>query len=130
MLAVGRRCIALFVNLDFFSVISICSMIMEIKTHKMTQKANFAENKLRVLLEVAFERAMYSLPTIRQWQTPYSEVRGRITAKVNVCGVAKRSPQKVRNKRGALSRPVLNSPAELATRILGTTNTGEALSFH
>ena len=68
---------------------------MKMQTHYRMQKANIADNKVRVLLEVAFERAMCSLPTIRQRQTPSSEVRGRITAKVKVCGVMKRYHEKV-----------------------------------
>ena len=66
---------------------------MEMQTHKRMRKVTVAENKVRVLLEeVAFERAMYSLSTNRQWQTPYSEVLGIITTKINVCGAAKRFP--------------------------------------
>ena len=41
------------------------------------------------------------------------------------CGVAKRSSQKVRDKRRALNRAVLNYSDQLATRILETTTTGE-----
>ena len=52
-----------------------------------------------------------------------------ITAKINVCVVAKRFPQKVslRDKRRALNRAVLNHPDQLATNTLKTTATGEDL---
>ena len=95
---------------------------MEIKTHRRMRKAKFAYNKVRVLLEQeASERAMYSLPT--------NEVWGMITPKINVCGVAKRFPQKVSltDKRGVLNGAVLNHPDQLATNILETYNTGEDL---
>ena len=58
-----------FVDFDFFLRVFISWINMEI--HKKMRKAKFAVNKVRVLLEeVTFERAMYSLPTIRQRQTP------------------------------------------------------------
>ena len=53
-----------------------------------------------------------------------------ITAKINVCWVAKLFPQKVslnRDKRRALIRAVPNHPDLLATHILETTTTGEDL---
>ena len=52
-----------------------------------------------------------------------------ITAKINICGVAKRFPQKVslRDKRRALNRAVLNYPDQLATYSLETTTTGKDL---
>ena len=66
---------------------------------------------------------MCSLSTIRQWQTPYSEVWGIITAKVNVCRVPKRFPQEVRG----LSTGRSEHPDQLAPHILQTTTTGEDL---
>ena len=66
---------------------------------------------------------MYSLPTIRQWQTPWNEVWGMITTKINVCASWERFPQRVsvRDKRGALNRAALNHPDQLATHDLDTT---------
>ena len=91
---------------------------MEIQTHKKIRKANLAENKVRVFMEeVAFERAMCSLPTIRQGQSLRSEVRGRITAKVDVCGITKRFPLKLKDELRALIRAVLNLPDQFATHI-------------
>ena len=52
---------------------------------------------------------------------------GIITAKINVCGVAKRFPQKVRDKGRALNKTVLNHPDQLATYISETTTTSEDL---
>ena len=48
--------------------------------------------------------------------------------KVNVCGVAKQSPQMVRDKQRALNRVVLNHSDQLATHILETMTTGEVPS--
>ena len=54
-----------------------------------------------------------------------------ITAKINVCGVAKRFPQKVslRDKRRALNRTVMNHHDQLATHVLEITTTGEAIGL-
>ena len=52
----------------------------------------------------------------------------RITVEVTVYGIAKFSPQKVRDKRRAQNRVVLNHPDQLITNILETITTGEDLS--
>ena len=59
---------------------------------------------------------------------PLNEVWSRITAKVNVCGVEKRSQQKVRENLRALKRAVLNHPDHLATHIMETITAGEVPS--
>ena len=68
--ALSAASIEIFVGFGLFvfsSAIFISWINMEIQTHKRMQKAKVAGNNVRVLLEeVALERAMYSLPTIRQ----------------------------------------------------------------
>ena len=77
---------------------------------------------------MVFECAIYLLPTIGQRQTSQSKVWGMITAKINVCVVAKHFPQvSLRDKRRGLNRAVLNYPDQLATRVLETTTTCEGL---
>ena len=64
---IGRACIDISDNFDFLSAIFISLIIMEIQTHKRMRKAWLSKKKVRVLFEeVAFERAMFSRPTIRQ----------------------------------------------------------------
>ena len=63
------------------------------------RKAKFAENKVRVLSEeVASERPTSSLPDVGGDGRRKVMIRGRITSKVNACGVAKCSQQTVRNR--------------------------------
>ena len=74
---------------------------------------------------MAFKRAMCSLPTVSRRQSAVSEIWDRVTAKVKVCGVAERSPLKVRDKRRSLNRAVLTHPDELSTHILEITTAAE-----
>ena len=72
--------------------------------------ANFAENKVRVM----FEKWPLNVRCIHCQQSDSDrrrkvKYRVRITAKVNVCWVEKRSTQKVRDIRRALNRAILNN---------------------
>ena len=85
--AAGCRSFAagIFVEHESFSAILVLLDNMKIQTHKWKQKVNFAKDKVRVCSdEVAFENAV--------------KCRGRITAKISVCWMAKRSPQNARAK--------------------------------
>ena len=73
---------------------------MEIQTHKRTRKASFAENKVILTENVALEPSMCSLQQSGRDERRKVTVGGRITAKVNVCGVAKRFPQNGVDKGG------------------------------
>ena len=65
--AVGRLRSENLVDFDFLYAVFVCWITMESQTHRKMRKANFAESTGRVLLEeMAFERAMCPLPTIRQ----------------------------------------------------------------
>ena len=107
----------------------IFRIILGIQTRKRTQKANFAENKVSVLQKKRHlnGRCMFTANNLAVAKT-LSEARGRNTAKVNVCGVAKRSPQKVRGKRRALNRAVLNHPDQLVTH-METATIGKVLEL-
>ena len=69
---------------------------MEIQTRKKMRKAHF--DMIRKFQEVAFDDRCVQCKQTGSDKHHKVTVRGRITEKVNVCGVAKHSPQTVRDK--------------------------------